>query len=347
MPRPESDSSLPVTIDRSLPPARLYPFTRFFKGFENVEAVRRVFGKETQEVLSRQKVEFVSSRFAYMGVNPDDGHILVGSYHLRNSRREIIYLDLVHELFHVRQFMEGKDLFPDGVEYVDSPIEVPAYRHTVEEARRIGMSFKEIDEYLRVEWVDDEQHKRLVRASGLDPEMKRTPDGHLPKVSIARVVPLSLEPFSKYFRGFEKVEAVKAIFGKETDEILRSLKVEFFSARWGYMGVNDVDGHLIVGTKYLQNNDPRTIYLDTIFALHQVKLFKEGKRLFGFRWGIEINPQTIDAYRSTVQEAKRIGMNESEIREYLEDEWIPPAQFEELLRAVGLGHERPAGVQPA
>lgn len=336
MPRPESESSPPVTIDRNLPPAALYPFTRFFKGFEDVGAVRKVFGEKTEEVLSKQKVEFVSSRFAYMGVNPDDGHILVGTYHLKNSKRKILYLDLVHELFHVRQFMEGKDLFPEGFEYVDSPIEIPAYRHTVEEARRIGMSFHEIDEYLRVEWVDEEQHKRLVTASGLDPGMKHTRNGHLPKVKISRAVPLTLVPFSRYFRGFEKVEAVKAIFGPDTERTLRGLRVEFFSARFGYMGVNDEDGHLIVGTKYLQDNDSRTIYLDTIFALHQVKLFQEGRTLSGFRWGISINSETIDAYRSTVQEARRIGMGDPEIREYLKDEWIPPAQFEGLLRAVGV-----------
>ena len=63
--------------------------------------------------------------------------------------------------------MEGKKLFQDEYEYVDSPIEVPAYKFTIEEAKRIGMGRDEIIEYLKVEWVSEEQLKRLVRTLGV------------------------------------------------------------------------------------------------------------------------------------------------------------------------------------
>ena len=98
-----------MTIDQDVPPPTLVPFTKFFQGFEKVKAVRKVFGEKTDAVLRRQKVEFVSSKFAYMGVNNDDGHILVGTYHLRNSQFKILYLDVVHELYHIGQYLEGKD----------------------------------------------------------------------------------------------------------------------------------------------------------------------------------------------------------------------------------------------
>ena len=42
-------------------------------------------------------------------------------------------------------------------------------------------------------------------------------------------------PFSDYFRGFDKVEAVRRIFGDKTEQVLRDLKVEFTWAG-GYMG---------------------------------------------------------------------------------------------------------------
>jgi hypothetical protein len=80
---------------------------------------------------------------------------------------KVLYLDVVHELFHVKQFMEGKNLFQNEFEYVDSPIEVPAYEFTVKEAKRIGMSMNEIVEYLKVEWVTEEQHARLVKTLAL------------------------------------------------------------------------------------------------------------------------------------------------------------------------------------
>jgi len=43
--------------------------------------------------------------------------------------------------------------------------------------------------------------------------------------------------FTDYFKGFEKVEAVKRIFGEKTEETLRNLRVEFMPLV-GYMGVN-------------------------------------------------------------------------------------------------------------
>jgi hypothetical protein len=160
------DPKLKVEIDRDAPVA-LHPFTDYFKGFENVKAVRSIFGKKTDEVLKNMKVEFFSAKFGYMSVSDEDGHLLISAHHLKNSEANILYLDIVHELFHVKQFMDGKQLFQDEFEYVDSPIEVPAYKFTIEEAVRIGMGRDEIVEYLKVEWVTEEQHKRLLKTLGV------------------------------------------------------------------------------------------------------------------------------------------------------------------------------------
>jgi hypothetical protein len=160
------DAKLKVKIDRDAP-VKLHPFTDYFKGFEDVKAVRSIFGRNTAEVLKNLKVEFFSAKFGYMSVSDEDGHLLVSAHHLKNSEMKILYLDVVHELFHVKQFMEGKKLFQDEFEYVDSPIEVPAYKFTIEEARRIGLGRDEIIEYLKVEWVSEEQHIRLLKTLGV------------------------------------------------------------------------------------------------------------------------------------------------------------------------------------
>jgi hypothetical protein len=146
---------------------KLFPFTDYFVGFEKVAAVKSLFGAKTAEVLRNLKVEFFSLRFGYMSVSDEDGHILISTNHLKKAEMKVLYLDVVHELYHVKQFMEGKKLFQDEFEYVDSPIEVPAYKFTVEEAKRIGMSMTEIVEYLKVEWVTEEQHARLVKTLAL------------------------------------------------------------------------------------------------------------------------------------------------------------------------------------
>jgi hypothetical protein len=152
---------LNVKISRNVK-VQTYPFTDYFQGFENVEAVRRIFGDKTEEVLSNLKVEFNGSRRAYMGVSETDGHLLIGAYYLNKGDIVDIYLDIIHEIVHVKQFMDGKNLFEPNYDYVDRPTEVEAYRCAVEEARRLGLSDKRICLYLKTEWMTDEDLRRLA-----------------------------------------------------------------------------------------------------------------------------------------------------------------------------------------
>jgi hypothetical protein len=153
---------LKVKIARDVP-VSTYPFMDFFKGFEKVEAVRKIFGERTEEVLSKLKVEFAGTR-GYMGVNNLDGHLLISANYLKKGELVDIYLDIIHELVHVRQFMEGKELFDDNFSYAERPTELEAYRHTVEEARRLGLNDDRILEYLKTEWMSDEDVKSLAKS---------------------------------------------------------------------------------------------------------------------------------------------------------------------------------------
>jgi len=145
----------------------LHRFTDCFKGFGKVEAVREIFGEETEKVLDNLKVEFFSSRRGYMGVNDQDGHIMISLHYLKNGDERDLYLDIIHELVHVKQFLEGKELFENRWEYVDRPTEIEAYRHAVKEARRLGMTDEEIYEYLKTEWMSEEELNRLANAVGV------------------------------------------------------------------------------------------------------------------------------------------------------------------------------------
>jgi hypothetical protein len=156
------DIQLKVKITRDVP-ISTYPFKDYFKGFEKVEAVRQIFGEKTEEVLSSLRVEFAGTR-GYMGVNSLDGHLLIGANYLKNGDIVDIYLDIIHELVHVRQFREGKELFDDNFSYVERPTELEAYCHTVEEARRLGLNDERVLQYLRTEWMSDKDVKNLARA---------------------------------------------------------------------------------------------------------------------------------------------------------------------------------------
>ncbi len=163
MPR---NSGFGIHIRRDAPIA-LRPFTRYFRGFERNPAVRELFGDRTSEVLRDQKVEFFSSRFGYMGTSDTDGHLLISTTYLARGELRHIYLDLVHELAHVRQFREGRPLFYPKLSYVDAPSEIEAYQVTVREGRRIGMSDPELLEYLRIEWISAAELRRLARRVGV------------------------------------------------------------------------------------------------------------------------------------------------------------------------------------
>jgi hypothetical protein len=160
------ERGLNVSIERRAP-TRLLPFRRFFRGFEEVPAIRELFGKQTSRILRDLKVEFFSARFGYMGTSDVDGHLLISTHHLQDSDFRTVYLDLVHELCHVNQFRHRKPLFYPKLSYVDAPSEIEAYAFTVKEGKRIGMTDARLIDYLKVEWITPAEHRRLARRVGL------------------------------------------------------------------------------------------------------------------------------------------------------------------------------------
>jgi hypothetical protein len=165
------ESGLGVRIERAAP-TKLHPFTKFFRGFDTNPSVRQLFGPRTKRVLESLKVEFFSARFGYMGTSDVDGHLLVSTHHLSDSEFRTVYLDIVHELCHVKQFRAGKPLFYPKLSYVDAPSEIEAYRFTVAEGLRIGMTRRQLVDYLKVEWISPAEHRRLARRCGLGPKAR-------------------------------------------------------------------------------------------------------------------------------------------------------------------------------
>ena len=138
-------------------------FAVYFKDFDKIEAVRRIFGEKTEEVLKNLQVD-LSWIGGYMFVDNSTGHLVVSARYLHNGDKMDIYLDIIHELCHIRQFLEGRELFDPRYSYVERPTEIEAYRYTVQEARRLGLSDERICEYLKTEWMSDEDLKVLAKA---------------------------------------------------------------------------------------------------------------------------------------------------------------------------------------
>lgn len=156
-----------IKINRNITPG-VYNLDEIFDGLKKVTVLTKVFKtkKELDDVFSKTSV-IVEESDHYMYVKNDDASIVIGLEHLKNSDSKILHLDIIHELVHVMQQRKGFDLYDKSYAYVDRPTEIEAYEIAVMEAKNLGMNKKEILDYLFVEWITPEQHKRLVSHVGL------------------------------------------------------------------------------------------------------------------------------------------------------------------------------------
>lgn len=100
-------------------------------------------------------------------VSPDSDCIVAGQHHLVSSPTMTVYMDIYHELSHVRQRRDGANLWEPGVSYVKRWTELEAYRIVVEDARARGASDEFLRDYLEVEWISPAEHAELLKALGV------------------------------------------------------------------------------------------------------------------------------------------------------------------------------------
>ncbi|MGD0637127.1 MAG: hypothetical protein ABSA72_03695 [Nitrososphaerales archaeon] len=338
---------VPVKLNRNSPTPSLAPFTEYFQGFERVGAVRSVFGDRTDEVLSNLRIGFMPNRRMYMGIRDVDGNVAVGTYHLKNSPLRTLYLDVVHELFHINQRMTDERFFhrefmkfmQDRSLYYASPIEIPAYEHTVREAERIGMTPEEITEYLKMGPAPPKVWRSFLK------EMKLKKSGSKPArrvtkfpVKIKREAPASLSPFPDYFIGFEKVPAVKELFGDSTEEVLSGVKVEFIDSPFPTIYPNEDDGHLIVASDYFRRGPVTSLYLDAFLCLNLMKGLSGGGETEDPEADFAANPAVFGAYAAMVKEARKLGLDDAKILDRLQlvRFMVTPPEYKKFLKALGL-----------
>jgi hypothetical protein len=151
-------------INRHVEPGQ-YSLTELFGDIRTYGILTAIFADEEEidGIVANTKV-FVVDMPHEMFVNNDDGSIAVGLTHLRQASDEFLYLDIIHELCHVKQHMQGRNLYDRSKAYVDRETEIEAYQVTVQEARRIGLNDEGIACYLRVSWISLREYKRLLRS---------------------------------------------------------------------------------------------------------------------------------------------------------------------------------------
>ncbi len=146
----------------------LYNIGEVFSGLADAKCLYKVYGSRNslKLVLAKAKIKIVE-KDCYMFVDDSEGCIVVGKEHLKKSEGRTLYLDIIHELVHIKQLMDGKDIYDERYDYVDRQTEFEAYKVVVDEARILGMHDAAIIEYLNVEWVSVNGLKHLANRLGV------------------------------------------------------------------------------------------------------------------------------------------------------------------------------------
>ena len=145
-----------------------YKLTDVFAGLESSTSLIKVYGSKSQmsKIINHLKLR-VEPNDSGLWFDRDTGTICIGSKHLGGAKADFLYLDVIHVLVHVCQFLEGRDLYDQAFEYVERPTELEAYRYTVAEARSVGLDETEILRYLRMDAADDSELGKLMDKIGV------------------------------------------------------------------------------------------------------------------------------------------------------------------------------------
>ncbi len=142
-------------VDRNAMPG-MYKLNQVFTGLDKRMAASQIL--ETEEMKNIRVI--IEDGFGYMYVL--DGKIHVNRKYLKTADIRYLYLDILHELVHVSQHKRGMDLYDRRYSYFKRPTEIEAYRTTISEAHKIGMKTAEIIEYLKVEWVNEDEFAEFL-----------------------------------------------------------------------------------------------------------------------------------------------------------------------------------------
>ena len=150
-------------LDRALG-AGTYPYLRIFPGAARSPGLARIERdpRKQERLLADALVQIKpGAGFAYVDVEVPC--IVLAEEYYRTGSDIDLYLDMLHELAHIRQHHEGRDLWDERYAYVDRPTEIEGYAVAVEEGRRLGMDDDEVVEHLSNPWMDKEDVMRLTQ----------------------------------------------------------------------------------------------------------------------------------------------------------------------------------------
>jgi hypothetical protein len=189
------------------------------------------------------------------------------------------------------------------------------------------------------------------------PPAAKPPEPPLPPKGfrIAKETPLGRHPILTAFPGLERLPPARKIH--PDPEVRRRLfaetQVELVAAdMWMYVApremppfarsrgwkpvvAGDVDC-IVVGRGHFCESPPMVVYLDIFHELCHVLQRQGGADLWPPGVSYVARWTEIEGYRFAVEEARRLGVDDEFLREYLKVEWITKAEHLELLTTLGV-----------
>jgi hypothetical protein len=105
----------------------------------------------------------------------------------------------------------------------------------------------------------------------------------------------------------------------------------------GLRMVESRDDEIVVARSHLANSPAMDLYLDILHEFLHILQRKQGRPLWtGAKVPYVDRPTEVEAYAFSVAEARRLGVPDDYLREYLRVTWVTRADYRRLLRHVGV-----------
>jgi|GEM_PF-2664190 len=151
-----------ATINRMLD-VGTHPYLSVLPGAAQSHAMLRI---EPDPVKRKALLENTRIRISpapgYAHIDDKAGEIVLAWFYYHAGANLDLYLDLLHELTHIRQLRDGSNLWDDRFPYSERPTEMEAYAVAAEEGRLLGMTEARLFEHLHNPWMTAEQTTKLV-----------------------------------------------------------------------------------------------------------------------------------------------------------------------------------------
>jgi hypothetical protein len=149
---PKIRGTFPLPV-RGLKPG-LYPFLVFLPGALDSPAMG-IIGTDcfpAASVIPEAKVRLVSDE-GFCWVDETAPCIVLADGYYQTGSDLDLYLDLLHEVTHIRQILEGRDVWDEAFPYHRRPTEIEGFAVAVSECRRLGLDENSTREHLHNPWM--------------------------------------------------------------------------------------------------------------------------------------------------------------------------------------------------